>query len=135
MRGETRLGFLVRRWTENIQTQVVPHNAGEQTRIAPASVRVNVSGAVLRWLDRRPWRRPERIDAGGLVEDLGDVSALLQDRHSEIGVLDSGRAAAAILVPSLFSHGPVSHGPPEGGHYRRMVVSGFSRTLQIYRQE
>ena len=48
-------------------------------------------------LNRRPGRRPERVDAGGLVQDLGDVPAFLEDGHAEDVVLEPRGAAAAIV--------------------------------------
>src|SRR5438045_5450802 len=51
---------------------------------------------VVRRLDRRPVRNPQRTDASRLVQDLGDVSAAFEDGDAQRVVFDRRRAAAAI---------------------------------------
>ena len=48
---------------------------------APEPYSVCVARDVGRRLDRLPRRRPQRVDARSLVEDLGDVAALFEDRR------------------------------------------------------
>ena len=88
--------FLVRRSAENIQAQVVPHDAREQLALHARAVFGVHAGTVRRGLDGAPRRRPQRIDAGFLIEDFGDVPAFLQHGHTQVLVLDCRRAAAAI---------------------------------------
>src|SRR5262249_13378011 len=45
---------------------------------------------------RCPRRRPQRIDAAGQVDDLGDVPAFVQDRHPQSIVGDPRGAAIAM---------------------------------------
>src|SRR5579862_3571081 len=59
-----------------------------------------MAGAVVGgWLDGRPGRRPQRIDAVRLVSDvrdLGDVAALGEDSDAQGVVLNGNGAAAAV---------------------------------------
>ena len=93
-------GGLFRRGSaENVQAQVVAHDAGEQRRLGRVAVfrvgRAIVSGR----LDRRPPRRPQRIHLRVLVEDLGDVAAFLEQRDAQVAVFDHDRAASAVDSP------------------------------------
>ena len=75
--GQPGRGLLVRRPAEDVEAQVVAHDPREQRRVDSAAI-LGVHGVVVgRRLDRRPRRRPERVDARGLVQDLGDVAAFL----------------------------------------------------------
>ena len=89
-------GLRVRRPSENVQAQVVAHDAGEERRVYSAAV-LRVHGVLVgRRLDRGPRRRPQRADARRLVQDLGDVTTLPEDRHAQGIVFEPRGAAAAI---------------------------------------
>ena len=94
--GHTGGGLFGRRTAEKIETQIVAHDAGEQFGLRPLAIRGagRVEG---RWLDRRPGGNPQRIYAGLLIEDLGDMPAFLQDRHAQMFVLDLRGAAAPVI--------------------------------------
>jgi hypothetical protein len=74
----------------------VPHDAGEQRRIDARAVDRVRRRIVGRRLDRRPLRRPQRIDPRRLVRDLRDVPAFLENRDAQYFVLDRRGAAAAV---------------------------------------
>ena len=93
-------GGLFRRGSaENVEAQVVAHDAGEQRRLDGVAVRRMRCAIVGGGFDRRPLRRPQRIHLCLLVENLGDVAAFLEQRHAEIRVLDDHRAPAPVDSP------------------------------------
>ena len=88
--------FLLGRPAEDVETEVVPHDPGEQIGIHVGAIPIAPRAAETGWLERRPWRCPQRIHAGGLVVDLGDVTAFDQNGDAKIVVLNRRGAAAAI---------------------------------------
>jgi hypothetical protein len=48
------------------------------------------------WLDGRPRRRPQGVNACLLIEDLGDVPSLDQYRNSQVLVFQRERAPGAV---------------------------------------
>src|SRR5262249_32496237 len=130
--------LFVRRTTENVEAQIVPHDAGQQFRIVPAAVFRMFLRVVGRWLNRRPRRNPERIDGRSLIQNLSDVTAFLQYSHTEILILDEHSPPATIrgfghaVYETRFAldKGPLlESGPPFGSirytasrpHYSRPV--------------
>ena len=104
VRGQARRRFSLRRPAKDVEADVVPHDAGEQWRVAAEAKHLAVNRSVeRRWLDRGPRRRPQRIDACTLVEHLRDVSALGEHGDPNRVVLDRDRATAAV---SRDGHGP-----------------------------
>ena len=91
-------GFGHRRAAENVDTQIVPHDSREKFRIGAVAVlrvpRMHVGGR----FDRRPRWRPQRIDAGALIENLPDVAAFFEHCQPELVVLDNRGAASAEFV-------------------------------------
>ena len=47
------------------------------------------------WLDRSPVRNPERTDAGALIKNLSDVTALMKDGYTQKVVFQLGRLTAS----------------------------------------
>src|SRR5207253_9893800 len=78
----------------------VARDSGEQSRLGPGAILGMPVWVVEGWLDGRPRRSPQRIDAGLLIEDLGDVPAFAQNGNPQVVVFESHRAAA---TPSHFS--------------------------------
>ena len=96
MHRQARRRFFRRRPTKKIETEVVPHDSGQERGIRAAAVKRMPAGVVLRRFDRRPVGRPQRIDAGGAIPNLGDVAAFFEDRHAQRVVLDDRRATVAV---------------------------------------
>ena len=94
--GHAGCGLLRRRRAEDVEAQVVSHDAGEQRRIDVGAVGGMLRPIVGPVVDRRPGRRPERIDALALVEDFRDVATLGEDGHAQRVVLNRHRAAALV---------------------------------------
>ena len=82
--------------TEDVETEVVAHDSGQQARFDRAAVFGMALRVVLRGFDRGPRRRPQRIHTRALVEDLGKVPAALQHGHAEVLVLNRGGLTATI---------------------------------------
>jgi sugar lactone lactonase YvrE len=95
--GSFFLGWLA----ENIEAEVMAHDAGQQFAFGIVAVLRVASAVVGRRLDGRPGRNPKRIHPGGFVEDLGNVSTFMKDRDEQVLVLD-GRGAAA--AEACFGH-------------------------------
>src|SRR5579862_6210414 len=96
MGSDSQRGFL-RRWSsENIQTEIVAHDAGEQTGVHASPVFRMFVRIVGRRLERWPGWSPEWIDAGFLVQNLRDVTAFPQDGHTQIAVLNRHGLAATV---------------------------------------
>src|SRR5262245_21564742 len=85
--------LFVRRWTEQVEAQVVAHDAAQQTALDTLSVLRMAPSAVARRLDRSPWRYPQWIHAARLVQNLRDMSALDRHRHADKRILNLDRAA------------------------------------------
>jgi hypothetical protein len=96
--GHARRSFFRRRTAEDIEAEVVSQDAREQPRIHAGAVdltpilRTVVSGR----FNRRPWGRPQRVDAALFVEDLGEVAAFVDDGDAQLIVLDGRRATTSI---------------------------------------
>jgi hypothetical protein len=107
VRGLPRGHFLVGRSTEQVQAQVVAHDARQELRFDAGAVRrVNVR-IVGRGLDRRPRRNPQRTDAGGFIENRRDVPAAFEHRHAKRIVFEDRGAAAVELFQ--IDHGAIIH--------------------------
>src|SRR5262249_30121794 len=76
MHAEPCRCFLRRRYSKQIQAQVVPLDPGEQFVLRA------------RPLEVRPWRHPQWIDPGTFVQNLRDVSALFGYGHAQLVVFD-----------------------------------------------
>ena len=97
MHGQARGRLFNRRPAEDVEADVMTHDAGEQDGLGAGAVRVAVERRIVGGrLDRRPRRGPERIDPGLLVEHLGDVSAFREHGDTDALVLDRGGTAPVI---------------------------------------
>ena len=72
--------------SEDVQAQVVSHDAGQQLALGVLPVFGVPRRVVLRWFDGRPGRRPQGVHAAGQMGDPGDVTALHQDGDPQQGV-------------------------------------------------
>src|SRR5208337_4273302 len=79
----------------------------------------------LRRLDRRPWRRPQRIDARPAIENRGDVAPFVKYGDPHVFVLDRGATAPLI---SYLRH-LLSHLNPD------IVGSDLPRALDLHGQQ
>ena len=104
VRRQARLRLVGGRTAEDVEAQVVPHDAGEQAGIGAVAVDRVIVRIVGGGLDRGPRRHPERVHAGFLVEHFGDVAAALEDGDPD-GVILERRGAAAVVTD--VSHGPL----------------------------
>src|SRR5258707_12797620 len=94
-------GSFLRRWTaEQIQSQVMTHDSGKQFAFGVGAIlgmlRQTISGRLNGW----PRRQPQRPDTRCLVQDFGDVTALLRNTDAEFVVLQLGGAAIMKSRPS-----------------------------------
>ena len=64
---------------EQIETQVVSHDARQELALRVRAVVGIFDRIEAGRLDRRPGRGPQRIHSAALVGDFGDVSAFYQD--------------------------------------------------------
>src|SRR5688500_8086720 len=75
------------------------HDGGEQTALRRSAAVARVSHVIERiGLDRTPARRPQRVHAGGFVEDLRDMASALEHGDADRLVLDRHGSAAAVHV-------------------------------------
>jgi hypothetical protein len=88
--------LLRRRAAEDIQAEVVSHDARQQTAFTAFSIYGVHGRPIGRVLDGRPRRGPERIDTGLFIEDFRDVAAFLEYGHAEVLVFDRRRAATVV---------------------------------------
>ncbi len=104
VRRQTGQRFLFGGRSEDIEAQIVTHDAGEQAGIGARAVGHVVRAIECRRLDRRPRWRPQGIHGRGLVEDLSNVAALLQQGDPQPAVLENcGSASAITHVGQSFS--------------------------------
>ena len=97
MYADTGLCLFLGRRAEQVEAEVMAHDAREQPALGIVAIFGIRGGAVGRELDRPPWRNPERIHAGGFVQNLGDVPPLDGDRQTDAIVFELHRAAVVKL--------------------------------------
>ncbi len=94
--SQTCRGFVSGRPAEDVEAQVVSHDACEELCVHAGSVCLVHRDVVRRRFNRWPRRRPQRIDPGALVEDLCDVASFFEDCHADLVVFDRSCAPAAV---------------------------------------
>ena len=94
MRSDSGFEFFIGGTTENVETQIVPHDSTEKLGIGAAAIVRMFSWIICRRLNGRPWRNPKRVHTGFLIEDLCNVAAFLEHCHAQIVVLDERGPAA-----------------------------------------
>ena len=75
--------FFGRGHSEQVETQIVAHDARQELGVRARPEMRCFSVVNVGWLDGLPVRHPQGTDAGALIEDLGDVAALLEDGHTQ----------------------------------------------------
>jgi len=94
--GEACGGLLIRGPAEKVEAEVVAEDSGQQAAFGIAAVFGMARRIVGGRLDGRPRRRPERIHAGGLVADDGNVAAFDADYDFEEVVFEGVGLAVAV---------------------------------------
>src|SRR5262245_49669789 len=74
----------------------MPHDSRQQLAFRIRAIGRMNSRIVAGWFNGRPGRRPQRIDASFLVEDLGEVATADKNSHAQVIVLDSDSAPVAV---------------------------------------
>src|ERR1700687_2936671 len=76
------------------------HDSGKQFAFGVGAILGMLRQAIGGRLHGWPRRHPQRTDAGGLVQNFGDVTALLRHTYAELAVLDLRGAAIMKSRPS-----------------------------------
>jgi len=96
VRTEPGRELLIGRRSEDVEAPVVAHDPGQELRVGAGAVLRVASRIEGGRLDRRPCRRPQRVDPRSLDHDLGDMASFCEHGDLQIAVLDRHRAAAAM---------------------------------------
>src|SRR6266516_591832 len=93
MHRDARRGFLLRRRPKQVQAQIVPHDAREQSALRVLTVLGMAGRVVGTGFDRGPRRNPKRTHAARLVKYFRDMSALHGNSYTERVIFDLDGAA------------------------------------------